>query len=342
MRMGIGPTEVGPLTTPHEWRQKAEALRSLYTLLLGELPEAFANLRAEPEFGEPYPYQGVLRQEVTFTIGPGERTLGHLLRPLKAAGPLPTVLTLHQTTTAGRAFTIGATPEGPGHPKAYGLHLARHGFATFSYDQLSTGERLLPPGTRAFATEAFYERWPRWSVRGRDIADLQRAVEVLEAADGVDARRIGSMGHSQGGGLTIDGMIFEPRIKAGASNCGTGAFRSSINPFGIAREAWWIGIPRLRAFFETGKPAPIDLHERLALIAPRPFLLISAVNDSSYGTGPDLDWNEARLEELHTAVGDIYHLLGAKDAFHPQQHREGHDLKAHQLAEIVRFFQTHL
>lgn len=340
MLMGEEPTEVIKVSSVEEWEQKAYALRSIYSILLGETPAEFAAVRAEPEVGDAYPYKDVLRRDISFSVGPNERLVGHLLYPQNAPAKLPLILTLHQTHQAGKDFSIGADGAIPDdtHPKAYGLGMARRGFMTFSYDQFSTGLRAVKGASRHFGTEPFNAAFPDWSARGKDILDMRMALDAALAAPGVDVDRIGSMGHSQGGGLTIDGMIFDDRIKAGVSNCGSGSWRTSINPFGIARNAWWIGIQRLRPFFQTGKLAPIDLHERLALIAPRHFLYIAAANEKSYGVGPNLPWNESMLDELAVHTRSIYALYGKEDNFSLSRHREGHDFKPHHMDQVVGFF----
>ena len=61
------------------------------------------------------------------------------------------------------------------------------------------------------------------------IADLSRAVDYLATLPFIDRARIGCVGHSHGGITTLFGMALEPRLAAGASNCGFDTFRIDGN-----------------------------------------------------------------------------------------------------------------
>ena len=66
--------------------------------------------------------------------------------------------------------------------RAYGLHLVERGYVTLSYDLLSAGERCYE-GHGHFDTAPFYEKDPDWSIRGKDLWDVGRAIDLFETLE---------------------------------------------------------------------------------------------------------------------------------------------------------------
>jgi cephalosporin-C deacetylase-like acetyl esterase len=220
MTLGAGPTTLSDATNVEEWHLKASALRELSKEILGAPPERYLT-PLEPKTEKEKKCDGYLKKTVSYSVGPNERIRAYLLIPDKKTFPCPAVLTLHQTTPLGKEQTVGNDPSQQAQSFAYGLHLVQRGYITLSYDLLGANERNYPE-CKSFSTEPFYQQFPSWSVRGKDIWDVSRAVDFLETIPEVDRTRIGAIGHSQGGGITIDAMGLEPRIKAGVSTAATG------------------------------------------------------------------------------------------------------------------------
>jgi len=222
----------------------------------------------------------------------------------------------------GKEQVIGNDDTPEGRDQAYGLELVRRGYIVLAYDLLGANDRAYP-GLQQFSTEPFYETHPHWSARGKDIWDVGRAIDFLQTVEEVDASRIGSIGHSQGGGITIDAMALDPRILAGVSSCGDWPMCFMANPFKRARTGWWIGMPHLRPFCWTGKPMPIDLHEKLALIAPRSVLVVAALNDRCYYDG-EPEESRPVLENLASNVTKVFQLHDTEGRCELLLHSEGH------------------
>jgi hypothetical protein len=79
-------------------------------------------------------------------------------------------------------------------------------------------------------------------------------------------------------------------------------------------------MPRLRPIFLGGLPAPFDFHHLVALIAPRPFLNLTALNDDENFAATDA------IADLGLCVTRVYRLLGAEDRFANYLHSSGHAL----------------
>ncbi len=236
--------------------------------------------------------------------------------------------------------TLGNDPTPAGQDMAIALHLVKRGFVTFAYDMLGAGERCYP-GLDAFDNAPFYQQFPNWSARGKDLYDIQRAIDVMQQMPEIDPQRIGSIGHSLGGGHTVHAMSVETRIKAGVCNCGIWPCRLAKNPYGEARTEWWIGRPRLRPFCLTGKPFPSQVQELMALAAPRALMNITALNDCAH-TAEESHITRPAFENMAMNIGKVFELYGRADAFACTTHLEGHSFKQPQRDLAYAFLERHL
>lgn len=191
------------------------------------------------------------------------------------------------------------------------------------------GRTYMPPGVRAFAELAAREgfiaiavRWfgesygesygeavaelrlrhPGLTGLGKWVWDARRLVDYIGTMPEADAGRIGIIGHSLGGKMSLYAAAFDERISvAVASELGIGLAYSNYDDF------WYFG-----DFIRTVDPS-IDHHQLLALIAPRPFLLIGG---DEYDT--DTSWRY-----INAAEG-VYRLYGCPLHIGYFNHRTGH------------------
>ena len=114
-------------------------------------------------------------------------------------------------------------------------------------------------------------RHPKLTGLGKWVHDSQRLLDWIGTQPEFDSKRIGIIGHSLGGKMALYATAFDSRIAVGvASEPGIGLSFSNYEDF------WYLG---------ESLDKSRDHHELLALIAPRPFLLIggdSADNDKSW------------------------------------------------------------
>jgi len=137
---------------------------------------------------------------------------------------------------------------------------------------------------------------------GKWVWDARRLVDYLETRSEFDAKRIGMIGHSLGGKLTLYAAAMDDRIRvAVASEPGIGLSFSNYDDF------WYLGEAVRRLDTST------DQQELLGLMAPRAFLLIggdSADNDRSW--------------HYINAARPAYALAGVADRIGYVNHRKGH------------------
>lgn len=166
-------------------------------------------------------------------------------------------------------------------------------------------------GPRLQAQELARRR-PGWTGLGKMALDASRCVDYLETLAPVDRAHIGCIGHSLGAKEVLYAMAFEPRFQVGVFNEGGIGLRMSnwIDPWYLT-EAMKGHIPVM------------ENHQVMALIAPRPFLVMG---------GGDAD-GEASWVFVKEARR-VYALYGAADRIGLYNHKAGHSFpdKARRLA----------
>src|SRR5579884_2188147 len=223
------------------------------------------------EILEEYAERGYDRCRVRYALTDSEWGYAWLLTPRPANGPRPAVIALHQTVPQGKDEPVGLE----GDPQlAYGKELAERGFVVLAPDAIAFGERLgRHPHAYYRSAEAFFQAHPQGSVMAKMIFDVQRAVGYLQALPEVDGAKIGCIGHSHGAYGTLFAMLFEPRLRAGVLSCGFTTLRTDPTP-----QRWWRStalLPRLGFYADCIEQTPLDFHHLLALIAPRPLMVVA-------------------------------------------------------------------
>jgi pimeloyl-ACP methyl ester carboxylesterase len=152
----------------------------------------------------------------------------------------------------------------------------------------------------------FYERYPKWSILGNMIGDTRAAIDALVALDQVDASQVYLMGYALGGKVGLLTAAFDDRVTGVISVCGFDPLRLQSpdkGTEGIRHYSHLHGLlPQLGYFAGHEERVPFDFDEVLALIAPRPVLLLA----------PTLD-RYARVADVRQEVEmskRVYDLLG--------------------------------
>jgi dienelactone hydrolase len=204
------------------------------------------------------------RRLIEYSVDRNDRVRAYLCLPTGKDRPLPAVLVLHQTTAEGKRESLGLAGD---QSLAFGSELAERGYITLSPDSITAGERIDSYG--AFDTRGHYLRHPDLSAMGKMLSDAQRALDILVASDGVDANRVGAIGHSLGAEETLMLAGFDDRVKAAVASCGYSPFRKAKDPMCWARDHWFSYLPKLRPVFGQRRVPHWDWDDVLRLAAPR-------------------------------------------------------------------------
>ena len=303
-----------------DWDWRRGEIKATWEKFLGVWPPLLTNNHLR--ILESTNRENFIQKRVEVTVANGITNVGWLLMP-KGAGPFPAVVVpFYEPETS-----IGL---GKKSQRDFALQLTRRGFVT-----LSIGS----PGGDARAPEVAGANCQPLSFLGYIAANCRIALTKLPE---VDARRIGIVGHSYGGKWAMFAACLDENF-ACAVFSDPGIVFDEARPNVNYWEPWYLGkdpnITRKPGVVTEQNPrtgpyrelvaAGHDLHEILALMPPRPFLVSGGSEDQ-----PE------RWQALNR-VREVYNLLGAPNRV-GMTNRPNHDPTEESNAQLCQFFECAL
>lgn len=316
--------------TVEDWANHRVLLKQRYLELIRDQHKP-GKVPLDLKVHEEMEIDGIYRRfYISYQVEAEERAHAYLGIPIALSGKAPAVVALHGTTAEGTKQTAGIN----GNPdKAFLDHLCRRGYIVIAPEHFVSGERI--PSAGPYDTTAFHTKHPEWTAVGKFNFEHSIAVDVLLSRDDVDAENIGVMGHSLGGHGAYYLAAYDDRIKACVCNCGASFFRHNQHVEDWSRDKWYVYLKPIRPLLLKGELPNIDMHEIIALIAPRAYLDVSALND-----GVPLTQRQRALMLLK--IADVYDLIGKPENFSFFIHGRGHALPHESRELIYGFIDSHL
>lgn len=327
-----------PVRTPREWKKRRrEILRLLETNVYGHSPKPPKRIKFHVFDVDENALGGTaIRKQVTIYFspekdGPHEDLLLYI--PAGARKLVPLILTLNffgnqsvfndagiklATVWNPRTHERQQAPEqSRGRDKEFDVEkiLARgYGFATVCYQDIDPDFKggyeygIRPMFFKPGQTEPAPDDW---GAIGAWSYGLSRAMDYLVKDKDVDPKRVAIMGHSRLGKTVLWAGALDTRFALVLSSCsGRGGaslarrnYGETIHSMSGAFPYWFCG--NLQKYANDVDQLPVDSHELIALIAPRPVYITGAEDDK---------WGDPKGEFLAcVAAGPVYRLVGGQD-----------------------------
>jgi GH35 family endo-1,4-beta-xylanase len=239
-----------------------------------------------------------------------------LTTPAEAGGPVPVMLELSWVFPPGWKPPPGFTP--PPGPTWQQQVLAK-GWGYASYVPVSVQADSgagLTKGIIGLVNKGQPRKPDDWGALRAWAWGASRALDYFETDRDVDAKRVGITGHSRYGKAAAVAMAYDQRFAIGyISSSGAGGLNLYRRTFGELPENlaasgeyhWMAGNFLKYAGPLTAADLPVDAHELLALIAPRPVFVGAGTMQQGDG------WVDAKGMFLATAAASpVYALLGKR------------------------------
>jgi dienelactone hydrolase len=283
-----------------------ERERALYEKALWELIGAWPGRRPalDARVIEEKAFPGYTRSKVAFRSLPSPSAHASEVRawlfvPARPKPPRPAVVALHQTLPQGKDEPAGVRASLPW--LTFARYYAERGYVTLAPDMVGYGERTAGGYARTGFEMAdaapVLDAHPGMTLLGLMLYDVTRCVDYLETRPEVDRARVGVVGHSQGGILVNVVLGLERRLRVGVASCGYGLFRKD----GLFPDRWAAKnsayLPRMALYGGDADALPLDFLQIMALAAPRPHLVQTALGDTIW-TKPAVSENAFVTREL--------------------------------------------
>ena len=283
-----------------EWQK---TLRSKLTELIGGFATERQPLR--PITLETRTFPGYTREKIVFDSRPGVSVLAYVLHPEKAKRPAAAMICV---PGHGRGVDdiVGIDDKGgqrtdkAGYQHDFAIQVAEAGMAAVAIEPLAFGCRRdaitarKGLSTTACQPSAGGALLVGQTMIGWRVWDVMRTLDYIATRSELDSNRIGCMGISGGGTVTLFSTALEPRIRVALVSGYLNTFRDSVGSLSHCIDNYVPGILNWA-----------EMHDLAGLIAPRPLFVESGEKDNIFPI-------RASIESFNS-VREIYRVFGAQD-----------------------------
>ena len=287
--------------TVDEWKKWRRKLKTKVWDLLGGMDDPKCDLK--PQVIERKQMDGYVRERVIYSSRPEMLVPAWVLIPDHLEGRRPAVVCC-SGHGHGKDDLVGLDDQGrprqePSYQNDFALQMVKRGLVVIAPEQLGFGERRDPwdlekgPGCSCQQHSMAATLFGRTN-SGMRVYDTLRAIDYLQSRPEVDPKRIGCLGISGGGLVTLFSAAMDDRIQACLVSGYFNLFRACIIPIGHCVDNY---IPSILRYAEMSDVA--------ALIAPRAFFSESGTKDTIFPI--------KATREAFPRLQRVYDLLGIPD-----------------------------
>jgi dienelactone hydrolase len=242
-------------------------------------------------------------EKIVYTSEPYADVPAYVCLPAHTAPPYPFMICLQGHST-GMHVSIAVDREDESKPFAvegdrdFALGCMARGFAALCIEQRSFGERreqvqaqVSSHGCHDAAMQALLVGK---TLAGERVYDVERGINYLATRGDVDMRRIGVMGNSGGGTITIYAAALLSQLAYAMPSCSFCTYRDSIGSIYHCVDNYVPGILKYA-----------DMSDVLGLFAPRPVVVVAGRDDDIFPI--------AGVREAFEHLRSIYAACGAAD-----------------------------
>jgi dienelactone hydrolase len=257
-------------------------------------------------------------EKLVFTSEPRADVPGFLCLPRNARPPYP-VMVCVQGHTTGMHVSIAVQRDDNRKPfkvegdRDFGLGCMARGVAALCIEQRSFGERG-EQVQRHVSEHGCHDATMHALMLGRTmigerVFDVDRAIDYLETRNDMDLRRLGIMGNSGGGTISLFSAALLRRIQFAMPSCYFCTFRDSI-----------MSIYHCMDNYVPGLLLHAEMPDVMGLFAPRPVVLVAGKADDIFPI--------SGVRKAFRHLKTIYRAASAEDRCHLVVGTEGHQFYA--------------
>ncbi len=273
--------------------------------LIGEMSAERPTLNIRSLWQRDHPLGTI--EKIVFTSEPFVDIPAYVCLPKNAEPPYTLMICLQGHST-GMHLSIGVDQEDETQPTAvegdrdFALGCMQRGIAALCIEQRSFGERGEQKQEMVDRFNTCHDAVMHALMLGRTMAgervyDVDRAIDYLLTRADVNPNRIGVMGNSGGGTISMYAAALLPRIAFAMPSCNFCTFRDSIMSIYHCGDNY---IPHLLKYAEAA--------DVMGLFAPKPVVIVAGKDDFIFPI--------EGVQQAFTDLQKIYAAAGAADRCH--------------------------
>ncbi len=283
------------------WREK---LRAKLEELIGGFPSSKVDLNPRLSWRKPHEFGTI--EKYILTSEPGSEMPVYLCIPKDAELPCPAMICLQGHTT-GMHFSIGVEKENEDREmiddgdRDFAIGCMKRGIVALCIEQRSFGERgerqqkMVSPHQCHDAV--MHSLMLGKTLLGERVFDVDRGIDFLETRKEIDNTRIGVMGNSGGGTVSIYSAALLDRIAFAMPSCSFCTYRDSIMRIYHCSDNYVPGILKYA-----------EMSDVLGLAAPKSLVIVTGAEDPIFPL--------AAVKKAFADLKEIYKAAGAGERCH--------------------------